>query len=121
MKTQPKINDLKSLHEEKNRLKALADLQKDIIRRDIQHIKEELAPAELLNKAASTVVPEGVRRSGLINAPINFLARTLFHKEHDVVDTDSDKGSGNQLRNIALGLAEGVGAYLLRRYIKKKF
>ncbi|RYD73165.1 MAG: hypothetical protein EOP53_20620 [Sphingobacteriales bacterium] len=114
------ITDLKDLQIEKERLKALSEAQLRVVKDDIAWIKEEYAPMELLNKAASSVVPEPVRHSSLVNTSINYIAKTLFHKERNVVSTESDKGSGNRMRNIALGVAEGLGTYLITKYIRRK-
>lgn len=118
--TKNSFSNLHSLQEEKKRLKISADRQQEILKADFEHFKKEFAPTELLSKAATSVVPEPLRRSAVLNVPINFLARTVFGQNHNVVSTHSDKGEGNRARNITLGLLEGVGTFLLTRYIKRK-
>ena len=115
-----KITDIKSLRAEKERLRELSEAQLRVVKDDIAWAKAEYSPMELLNKAASSVVPEPVRHSSVVNTSINYIARNLFKKETNVVSADSDKGQGNRMRNIALGVAEGLGTYLLTKYIKRK-
>jgi hypothetical protein len=116
-----KINNLQSLQAERKRLEALEKTQKDMVNTDMEFIKKEfLSGPEVLNKAAESIVPFQVRRSNLINAPINFLAEKIFNINHDVVTQESDKGKGNRARNIALGVLESVGSYLLIKYIRSK-
>ena len=115
-----KITDLKSLRAEKERLRILADKQQAVIKEDIAYVKSSLSPMELLNKLATKMVPGVLRHSPIVNTPINFLAGVLFKKNHDVVDRNSDKGTGNRNRNIALGLAEGIGTWLLSRTVKSR-
>lgn len=116
-----RINDLDSLKSERKRLEALEKTQKSIVDSDMEFIKKEfLSGPEVLNKAAESIVPFQVRRSNLINAPINFLAEKIFNINHDVVNPESDRGKGNRVRNIALGVLEGVGSYLLLKYIRSK-
>jgi hypothetical protein len=121
MDNQPrKITDLKSLQAEKERLRILAAKQQAVIQEDIVYLKASISPWELLNKLAAKLVPAFLRHSPVINTPINLVAQTLFKKDHKVVDPHSDKGTGNRNRNIALGLAEGIGTWLLTRYVKKR-
>jgi hypothetical protein len=120
MKNPRKITDLESLQAEKERLRLLANRQQAVIQEDIQHLKASLAPMELLNKLATKIVPAIIRHSPVVNTPINFLASVLFKKTHNVVDPRSDKGPGNRNRNIALGVAEGLGTWLLGRALKSK-
>ncbi|MGZ5244304.1 MAG: hypothetical protein ACXWW0_10430 [Bacteroidia bacterium] len=115
-----KITDLKSLRAEKARLRVLSEKQLQLVKEDIAWAKAEYSPMELLNKAAQSVVPEPVRHSPLINTPINFIARTFFKKEHNIVNEQSDRGDGNRMRNIALGMVEGLGTYLITKYIRRK-
>jgi hypothetical protein len=91
-----------------------------VIREDIAYAKAQLSPMELLNKLATKLVPGIIRHSPIVNTPINFLAGALFKKNHNVVDSSSDKGTGNRNRNIALGLAEGIGTILLARLVKNR-
>lgn len=121
MDNQPKkINSLAALRAEKERLRILAAKQEAVIKEDIAYIKASLSPAELLNKLATRIVPAALRHSPIINKPINLMAQAFFKKDHKVVDQNSDKGAGNRTRNIALGLAEGIGTWLLARYVKKR-
>ncbi len=115
-----KITDIKSLRAEKERLKALSEAQMRVIKDDIEWAKAEYNPMEMLNKAAQNIVPEPVRHSPLINTPINYIAKAFFKKDQDVVNPESDRGNGNRMRNIALGLAEGLGTYLVTKYIRRK-
>lgn len=114
-----KINNLKELQAELQRQQEEASFYQQKLKEDGAYLKEKLAPAELLNKLATTTVPEDVRHSQIINKPINYIARLIFHKD-DVVDSDSDRGQGNRTRNIALGVVEALGTYLLTRYIRRK-
>jgi hypothetical protein len=115
-----KITDIKSLRAEKQRLNALSEAQLRVVKDDIAWAKAEYSPMELLNKAAQSVVPETIRHSPIINTPINYIARTLFKKDHNVVNQQSDRGDGNRMRNIALGVVEGLGTYLITKYIRRK-
>jgi hypothetical protein len=115
-----KITSLESLQAEKERLRLKANRQQAVLKDDVQHLKASFAPMELLNKLAKKIVPAVVRHSPIVNTPINFLANVLFRKNHNVVDPRSDQGTGNRNRNIALGLAEGIGTWLLGRTIKTK-
>jgi S-adenosylmethionine:tRNA-ribosyltransferase-isomerase (queuine synthetase) len=114
------IHDLESLRKEKKRLEILGKQQQEVVKQDFERLKKDLSPGELAAKAATSVVPEPLRRSAILNVPINFLAKTVFGQDHNVVSTASDKGEGNKARNIALGLIEGVGTFLLTRYLKRK-
>jgi hypothetical protein len=116
-----KINSLERLKLEKLQAKANAKAKLKVLENDVELIKKELAPLSIFNKAASLVVPEQLRRSNLINAPINFIARTLFHEKHDVVHPGNDAGKGNQVRNVALSVIETAATYLLTKYIRRKF
>jgi hypothetical protein len=114
------INNLEDLRREKLRLEVLAAEQEHLLQSDWNYIKATYAPTRLANKAAQSVVPEQLRRSKFINDPINFIARALFQKEENVVSIHSDQGRGNIIRNIALGLGEGIAAYLFTRFIKRR-
>ena len=116
-----KINTLAELRNEKLILQLDAERNLDLIKKDIELIKNEFKPLQLFNKASETIVPESLRRSNLINAPINFIAKALFKEKGDVVNSGSDSGTGNHVRNIALGVIESAATYLLTRYIRNKF
>ena len=120
MGNKPRIHDLESLRIEKRRLEKLAEQHHEVVSEDIEYLKEAYSPANLLNSAAKSIVPEAVRHSAVVNDPINYVAKTVFNRGDDVVEEHSDRGRGNQLRNIVLGLAETVGAYLLTKYIRRK-
>lgn len=114
------ITDLESLKAEKLRLRLVADKQEQVLSEDFEFMKLTYSPEAILTRTASKIVPSFLRRSSLVNVPINFLAKNLFDAEDNVVSTHSDQGKGNMGRNIALGVAEGVGAWLLTRFIKRK-
>ncbi|MDQ3073797.1 MAG: hypothetical protein M3Q97_11105, partial [Bacteroidota bacterium] len=99
----------------------LEQVQKQVIKGDIRYVKEEFSVGDILSKAMGSIVPQAVRRSGVVNNPINFIARTIFGKNENVVSKHSDSGKGNVLRNIALGLVEGTAAYLIAKAIKRRF
>jgi hypothetical protein len=115
-----KITDLRSLQAEKERLRILAGKQQAVVQDDLAFVKSKLTPMELLNTLSTKIVPAVIRHSPIVNNPINYLAQAIFKKDHDVVDRRSDQGTGNRNRNIALGLVEGVGTWLLAKYAKKR-
>lgn len=100
-------------------LERLEKVQKERIESDLQWVKDEyLNGAEFLNKTASSVVPGQVRHSSAINTPINFIADKLF-KTGNVIDPDSDRGKASRIRNIALGIAEGLASYAIMKAVRK--
>ena len=116
----PKISSQASLAAEKKRLEAKAAQSKANIEQDWEVLKDEyLTPGKALNKAAVLMVPSNVRRSPVINAPINFIANKLLGKGN-VVSILSDIGSGNIVRNVALGLIEAGVSFFAMRYAKRK-
>jgi hypothetical protein len=114
------INNLKDLQQERKLLQTQADAKIALLKNDLELLKNEFKPLQLFNRASEAIVPEPFRRSKLINAPINFIARTLFKENKDVV-SGSDSGTGNQVRNIALSILETTATYLLTKYIRNKF
>jgi hypothetical protein len=120
IKQKVSITNMDQLQREKLRLQVLAKEQEQVLKSDIDYLKAKFAPLTLANKGAEKVVPETVRHSPIINDPINFIAKRLFHKEENVVSTHSDQGKGNVIRNIALSIGEGFAAYLVTRFIKRR-
>lgn len=114
------ISNMEELQREKLRLQVLASEQQQMLKSDFEYLKAKFAPLHLANKAAEAVVPDPVRHSPMLNDPINFIAKHLFNKEENVVSTHSDQGRGNVIRNIALSLGEGIAAYLVTRFIKRR-
>ena len=115
-----RITDLASLRAEKKRLEVVARQQEEVLRNDFDYVAERYAPDAILNRMAVKMVPSFIRRSPLINTPINYIAKNWLDREEDIVSTHSDSGKGNKNRNIALGVLEGVGAYLLTKFVRNK-
>lgn len=102
-------------------MKVIAEQQENVLREDFYFLKEYYAPEEIMNRVAIKAVPIALRRSALVNTPINYIARRILDKDKNVVSVHSDDGAGNRNRNIALGVIEGIGAILLTKLIKRKF
>src|SRR5690242_9889500 len=111
------ITDLKSLQAEKARLSFQADQHLELIKEDMETLKKELSPISLLNKAAKAIVPEVIRHSGIINTPINFIAKKIFGAFGNIVIPDSDTRRSSPWRNIGLGFIESAGTYFLMKLL----
>jgi hypothetical protein len=116
-----KINSIDDLRAEIANLNADATVKLAVIKNDIELIKKEFTGLELFNKASEAIVPEALRHSRLINGPINFIAKLIFKEPGNVVNEESDRGKGNQIRNVALSVLESAATFLVTRYIRKKF
>ena len=119
-KNLPPIHNLETLRAEKSRLSVIEAQQREMVMQDVDFLKKQFSALNLMNKAAISIVPETVRHSGIINGVINIIANRVFRADTDVVEQETDKGKNEKLRNIILGLAEGVGTFLLARYLKRK-
>jgi len=117
MKT--KVDNYAALAAEKRRLKHVTAQSRMNIEEDWEVLKDEYLTRKVLGKAAVLMVPSNVRRSPVINAPINFIANKLLGKGN-IVSTLSDLGSGNMVRNIALGLIEACISFAAMRFAKRK-
>ncbi len=116
-----KINSLEDLERDKQRLRTEAHIVVQNLNNDFKLLKKALEPLELIRRWAISVVPEAIRHSKIVNGPINFIAKTIFHEPRDVVKETSDSGTGNQIRDVALGVLETAASFLVSRYIRKKF
>jgi hypothetical protein len=118
--TMKRINSLDRLQAKKQRLEQHSRYLEQKLAADAGFVKEEYLSSELLYKASASVVPAAIRHSHLLNDPINFIADRLFGKERKVVNTHSDHGRGNEIRNVALAVLEGACAYFLYRLLRRK-
>ena len=112
------IKTVKDLRLERERLLVLEERQKMLLEEDLHFVKYKLSPQNILQSINKGVVPSSLRHSGFLNGVINKVAHEVFGVEDQVVDR-TDKGKGNKIRNAVLGAAEGVGAIIVTRLLKK--
>jgi hypothetical protein len=120
MDTKNRINNLAGLRIEKRRLEALKDQQYQVVENDIRFVKKEYLSMEVIHKTLASMVPDFIRHSKYLNAPVNFIAEKLFHTKEPVVHETSDKGKGDRIRNVVLAIAETAAPFFLKGFLKKK-
>ena len=116
MKT--KITGHQSLVEEKMRLRIQKAEHEAALKNDVRFLKNEYLSAEIVNKLAASVVPDYIRHSKILNAPINFISNLFSKNKEEVVSTESDSGKGNRIRNIALAVAESALPSVIKMFMR---
>ena len=90
------------------------------LKNDVRFIKDEYLSAEIINKITASVVPDYIRHSKILNAPINFISGFFSKNKEEVVNTNSDSGKGNRIRNIALAVAESALPSVIKMFLRRK-
>ena len=116
-----KINNLSELNLKISELNLQGASHLKAVENDIDLLKKELTPLSLFSRISEAVIPDAVRHSKLVNGPVNFIAKKIFHEKEDVLSRNSDSGKSSQVRNVALGLLETAASFMVTRYIRKKF
>jgi|SRR6185437_5214971 len=116
------ITDLSTLKGEKRRLQIEAELMTAALKSDAEMLKDAARPWALLHRAVTAIIPKILKETKITRVPINFLLKTIFgEKLKKKTENPPPADKKQQIKNVAMGLAETAAMFFLAKGIRKKF